>query len=79
MLLRFYAVGREIAGVDDARFEVDDFTALAAALEHTYGDRMGRLAAASTLLRDGVRHRITDDIRLTASDVVDLLPPFAGG
>ena len=79
MLLRFYAVGREISGVDEAHFEVTNFTQLADVLGDAYGERMSRLASASTLLLAGVRHRITDDVTLHDADVVDLLPPFAGG
>lgn len=79
MLLRFYAVGREISGTDEARFEVASFADLAIALDAQFGERMARLAAASTLLLHGTRHRISDDVTLAAADVVDLLPPFAGG
>jgi len=79
MQVRFYAVGREIAGVDEARFDVDSFDALASALQARFGERMARLAEASTFLRDGSRHRITDEVALSDADVVDLLPPFAGG
>lgn len=79
MLVRFYAVGREIAGVDEARFDVRSFQSLAASLHAQFGERMARLAGASTLLLDGTRHRITDEVELSDGDVVDLLPPFAGG
>lgn len=79
MLVRFYAVGREIAGVDEARFDVTSFQSLATSLRAQFGERMARLAEASTLLLDGTRHRITDDVELVDGDVVDLLPPFAGG
>ena len=79
MLVRFYAVGRELAGVNEARFGVSNFAELAEALESRLGARMAELTSASTLLLDGTRHRITDDVPLAESDVVDLLPPFAGG
>lgn len=79
MLVRFYAVGREIAGVDECRIDATSFSALAKALESRFGARMVRLTDASTLLLDGTRHRIVDEVALSDSDVVDLLPPFAGG
>jgi molybdopterin converting factor small subunit len=79
VLVRFYAVGREIAGVDEAHFDVTSFQSLATSLRAQFGERMARLAEASTLLLDGTRHRITDDVELADGDVVDLLPPFAGG
>jgi molybdopterin converting factor small subunit len=79
MLVRFYAVGRELAEVDEVRLAVSTFAELAAELQLRFGSRMTDLAAASTLLLDGTRHRISDDVVLTETDVVDLLPPFAGG
>lgn len=79
MHVRFYAVGREIAGCSEAEFAATSCAELAIALESRFGPRMAQLAAASTLLLDGTRHRIGDDVVLKESDVVDLLPPFAGG
>ena len=79
MLVRFYAVGRELAGVDEAHLAASTFTELALTLHARFGQRMTELAAVSTLLLDGTRHRISDDVVLTETDVVDLLPPFAGG
>lgn len=79
MLVRFYAVGREIAGCSEAHFDVTSCGELAQALEVRFGARMGRLVEASTLLLDGVRHRSSNAVTLTESDIVDLLPPFAGG
>lgn len=79
MLVRFYAVGRELSGTDEAQFDVASFADLAVALDAQFGERMARLATASTLLLHGTRHRISDDVNLAADDVVDLLPPFAGG
>ena len=79
VLVRFYAVGRELAGVDEVRLAVSTFADLAAELQMRFGSRMTDLAAASTLLLDGTRHHISDDVVLKETDVVDLLPPFAGG
>ncbi len=79
MLVRFYAVGRELTGVDEVRLTAATFTELASELQLRFGARMTELAAASTLLLDGTRHRIGDEVVLTEADVVDLLPPFAGG
>jgi molybdopterin converting factor small subunit len=79
VLVRFYAVGRELAGVHEARLAVSNFADLAAELQSSYGTRMSELVAASTLLLNGTRYRITDGVALADRDVVDLLPPFAGG
>jgi len=79
MLVRFYAVGREISGCSEAQFEAASFEELSSALQSRFGPRMARLAEVSTLLLDGARHRIADNVLLSPSDTVDLLPPFAGG
>ncbi len=79
MLVRFYAVAREIAGCGETTVAANSIPELSALLGQRYGERMDRLVAASTLLHDGVRRRSIDDVALTASDTVDLLPPFAGG
>ncbi len=79
MLVRFYAVAREIAGCGEITLSAASIPELSAQLEQLYGERMARLVAASTLLHDGVRHRATDEVELAADDTVDVLPPFAGG
>lgn len=79
MLVRFYAVGREISGLDEMTSEALSLPALAQELGARFGDRMARLVASSTLLLDGRRFRSEDDVAVGESDVVDLLPPFAGG
>ena len=79
MLVRFYAVGREISGLDEWRSDAASVAALTEELGAHFGDRMRRLVDSSTLLIDGRRHRSTDDLALATTDVVDLLPPFAGG
>lgn len=79
VLVRFYAVGREISACNEAQFGVGSLAELGPALHARFGDRMARLVEASTLLIDGARHHIGDDLALSETDVVDLLPPFAGG
>ena len=79
MLVRFYAVGREVSGLDEWRSDASSLASLTEELGNRFGSRMERLVASSTLLIDGRRHRSTDDLELSESDVVDLLPPFAGG
>lgn len=79
MLVRFYAVGREVSGLDEWRSDAASVSALTEELSARFGERMRRLVDSSTLLIDGRRHRSTDDLALAETDVVDLLPPFAGG
>ena len=79
MQIRFYAIGRELAGVDACASEARDVPALRADLTQRFGERMGALFDASTLLHNGVRLRPDSDVTWAADDTVELLPPFAGG
>ena len=79
MLVRFYAVGREITGTDEREFDSTSITDLASALIGEFGERMRALLDASTLLVDGERHTVQSQRSLKPHSVVDVLPPFAGG
>lgn len=79
MQVRFYAVGREIAGLNEHRSSASDVAGLRADLEQTYGSRMAALFDASSLLFKGERLSTDSAMRFDDHDVVDLLPPFAGG
>lgn len=79
MQVRFYAVGREVAGVESMTSDAATVRELAIELGARYGERMTRLVDASTLLHNGVRRSSRDDVALLPTDTVDLLPPFAGG
>lgn len=79
MLIRFYAVGREIAGCNEYRADATDIPALRAELENHFGSRMGKLFDAASLMSGGQRLRPDAKVQWSADDTVDLLPPFAGG
>lgn len=79
MLVRFYAVGREIAGCTEYRASATDARSLRAELEAAFGARMGQLFDAASLMSGGRRIAADDAVTWTDSDEVDLLPPFAGG
>lgn len=79
MRVRFYAAGREIAGVPEVELDARSLMELRAALLERFDDRMARLLAIATLLHDGARHRIDDDITFGPDATIDVLPPFAGG
>ena len=79
MHIRFYAIGRELAGVDAYTSDAQDMRALRADLTQRFGDRIGALFDASTVLHDGVRLRPDSDVTWAGDVTVDLLPPFAGG
>lgn len=79
MRVRFYAIGREIAGTNEHVSGAENTAELRADLVTSYGDRMGQLFDASSLLFDGRRVGSDSNARFRDNDVVDLLPPFAGG
>lgn len=79
MLVRFYAVGREIAGCTEYRAAAKDFPSLRAELVTMFGTRMGQLFDAASLMSSGRRVGADAAMTWTDSDEVDLLPPFAGG
>ncbi|MFE5838057.1 MoaD/ThiS family protein [Arthrobacter sp. NPDC056493] len=88
MNVRYFAAARAAAGVDEERFELPAGSTVEALLAAVLGverpeppagtpplDRI--LARSSFLLNEvAVRDRTT---LLAAGDVVDVLPPFAGG
>lgn len=79
MLVRFYAVGREISGCTEHRSDAGDPAALRSDLEGKFGRRMGELFDVSSIMFAGRRIKPTDAVVFGTDDVVDLLPPFAGG
>ena len=79
MRVRFYAVGREIAGRNEHESNADTLDALRADLVANFGNRMGQLFDASSVLHNGQRLAPGTNTAFTADAVVDLLPPFAGG
>ena len=79
MRVRFYAVGREIAGRNEHESAAESVDALRTDLVAEFGTRMGQLFDASSLLYKGQRLGPGANTAFSADDVVDLLPPFAGG
>lgn len=79
MRVRFYAVGREIAGRNEHESAAESVDALRTDLVTAFGTRMGQLFDASSLLHKGQRLGPGANAAFSADDVVDLLPPFAGG
>lgn len=79
MLVRLYAVGREIAGQNEHESNAGNLEELRADLVSNYGTRMGQLFDASSVLYRGKRVTAGTHHTFAVDDVVDLLPPFAGG
>jgi len=78
-LVRFYAAARDAAGTAEAVVDVGRSADLTAQLVARYGDPMARVLTTASLLVDGARVSPRDDVALRPDEVVDVLPPFAGG
>lgn len=88
MLVRYFAAARAAAGVEEERHDLPDGTSLdgliAAVLAVERPDPpagtppLGRIIQRSSFLRNEIAVR-DHSAALGADDVVDVLPPFAGG
>ena len=79
MRVRFYAVGREITGTAALDVEATSMRELRDALVKRFDARMTRLLDIATLLHEGTRRAMDDDVTFGPEDTIDVLPPFAGG
>jgi molybdopterin converting factor small subunit len=80
--LRFWAAAREAAGVAEQRVEADTLAAaLAEAADAHGGGRLRAVLARSSFLVDGdpVGRRAAESVALRDGNVIEVLPPFAGG
>lgn len=79
MQVRFYAVGREIANCNEYSANAASVQSLRDELVGAFGARMGQLFDASSIMHKGRRLTVDDNVAFTGDDIVDVLPPFAGG
>jgi sulfur-carrier protein len=80
--MRYWAAAKEAAGVAEQRLTADTLAAaLAQAAETAGAERLRAVLARSSFLIDGdpVGLRATDSILLEDGNVIEVLPPFAGG
>lgn len=88
MNVRYFAAARAAAGVDEERFELPAGSTVESLLAAVLGVErpepqagtppLDRILARSSLLLNEVAVRDRTTV-LAAGDVVDVLPPFAGG
>ncbi|MGO4147018.1 MoaD/ThiS family protein [Paenarthrobacter sp. YAF11_1] len=88
MLVRYFAAARAAAGVEEERHLLPEGTSLEALLEAALAverplppegtPTLDRIVARSSFLRNEVAVR-DRSAPLGAQDVIDVLPPFAGG
>lgn len=80
MLIRFFAGAAEAAGVPERSLDVASTATGADVVAALTAERpeLAKVLACSTLLVDGVR--LTDRLAVIGdADLLDVLPPFAGG
>ena len=80
--MRYWAAAKDAAGVAEQRLEAD--TLAAALIQAVAADGAGRLSAVlarSSFLVDGdpVGRRAAESVSLRDGNVIEVLPPFAGG
>ncbi|QGQ19471.1 MoaD/ThiS family protein [Cellulomonas sp. JZ18] len=81
LTVRYFAAAHEAAGVGEERVDVPDGVTVGGLLDALAARHDGRLRdvlAVCALLVDGTLHRDRDE-PLGSPQVVDVLPPFAGG
>jgi sulfur-carrier protein len=76
--LRYFAAAAQAAGTEQEDLTGSDVSTVLAAAVERHGSRLAQVVQHSSLLLDG---RYIDDrhTALAETDVVDVLPPFAGG
>jgi molybdopterin converting factor small subunit len=88
LLVRYFAAARAAAGVEEEIHPLPEGTSLEALLEAALAverpmpaegtPTLARIVARSSFLRNEVAVR-DPSVPLGAEDVIDVLPPFAGG
>ncbi len=80
--VRYWAAARDAAGVAEHQLTADTLAAaLSAAADRTGRPQLSAVFARSSFLIDGspVGRRAADSVLLSDGNVIEVLPPFAGG
>jgi molybdopterin synthase sulfur carrier subunit len=80
--MRYWAAAKDAAGVSEQELTADTLgAAIALAAEQGARARLGAVLARSSFLIDGtpVGRRAADSVLLADGNVIEVLPPFAGG
>jgi sulfur-carrier protein len=80
--MRYWAAAKDAAGVPEQRISADTLAAAIAAVSGSGDrDRLRAVIARSSFLIDGspVGRRATETVQLRDGNVIEVLPPFAGG
>lgn len=80
--MRYWAAAKDAAGVSEQELTADTLgAAIALAAEQGARASLGAVLARSSFLIDGtpVGRRAADSVLLADGNVIEVLPPFAGG
>jgi len=80
--MRYWAAAKEAAGVAEHELTADTLAAaLAEGAARAEGGQLSAVLARSSFLIDGnpVGRRAADTVMLADGNVIEVLPPFAGG
>jgi molybdopterin converting factor small subunit len=79
--VRYWAAAKDAAGVPEAQVTGDTLAEAVAAAARTGGAKLQAVLARSSFLIDGspVGLRAADSVLLADGNVIEVLPPFAGG
>ncbi|WP_061962404.1 MoaD/ThiS family protein [Demequina flava] len=75
--VRLFAAASEAAGVDQTAVDAGSVGEVRSRLVENHGGDLERVLNQCSFMVDGTR--ADDDTAITASALVDVLPPFAGG
>lgn len=78
-LIRFYAAARDFAKQKEANLIVKNKLELVSELNKLGDSDLTKLAQISTFLINGRRFSLSEINDLNDNDVIEMLPPFAGG
>lgn len=77
--LIFFASAKQVAGVTEKKFEITSSEDLKNQLIELGGPKLVRIIEVSSILSNGQKINIFDYSQLKNEQILEVLPPFAGG
>ncbi len=77
--LIFFASAKQVAGVTEKKFEISSIEDLKNQLIELGGQKLLRIIEVSSILSNGQKINIFDYSQLKNKQILEVLPPFAGG
>ena len=77
--LIFFASAKQVAGVTEKKFEISSSEDLKNKLIELGGQKLLRIIEVSSILSNGQKINIFEYSQLKNEQILEVLPPFAGG